>query len=1145
MTSKSKKGISIFVRILIVFLSVNIVTSGILLLIAFSFHRKAIEKRTKETVTQQLEILHDNFENDYRLDLNRSLEALVSSSILDDYLTASEFEKKLLSKKIEQMFIQAIKTCKTYQNIRFVDADGNISISVTGKLRHKNAVNLKQIKLESLPSPVSSLGASVKLYQTLESIPLLLSAGYMEWFTPPRELQLEGPFVDENGTFSLLAGVSKLDLDIGAFGGVIMIQQKLEKFFDGLRDVKFFDENLIWVFDAKGHLMQSPENLETRLEPTQHLLETFQGTPKLIDVKKGLVAYQDFSIVPGKPFIRVAISIPAALLLKDFSSAVRFFSLVLVSSLVMVLLVALYVSRYLSKPIIELADAANRLAEGDLAANVQIETTGEVQVLVNSFNQMVADLKKQRNELSRSQRVAEEANQAKSAFLANMSHEIRTPMNAIINMCELALTGTDLSRKQHEYLNIIGSSSRSLLGIINDILDFSKIEAGKLQIEETPLVLSELIEEIFDMFLEKIQEKQLECMVDIARDVPRKVVTDPLRLRQVLVNLISNALKFTDNGEICLSVENKTMTPDRVELLFSVRDTGIGIDPEIQDSLFNAFAQADGTTTRKYGGTGLGLAICKKIIRLMGGRIWVESRPGAGSTFSFTTKFRYLPAEDVRDCLAPPGLKGLNVLIVEDNASTARLIRCFIESFGFRAETAQSAEEALALYEDGINKAPFDLILMDIRLPDMDGITAAEKIKTGYSVKAPPIIIVTALGHGEALQLARNVGIENYLTKPVKPSRLFDTIMEIFGHKTAGPPHAAAGFSGSEAFSGAHILLVEDNEINQMVATDILESTGICVDKADSGLEAIEAVKKKRYDTVLMDVQMPGMDGIEATRVIRSQLKMEDLPIIAMTANAMIGDREKCLAAGMNGYVPKPIDQTELFAALKKNISPSKRPSWPQEKNPGRKPASETRPTCALPSLDIDEGVRRLGGRRDRYVAILQKFCRTQEDYSHKLRELVQNGDFEAVKDRAHALKGAAGNLSAIKLRKAAQALEDAGSSKDTSQILSHLTAVEQALEAVIASVEKLKSADTASVSTNPGMEWDERSQLCALLSKFNRSLQKFDLVESESCLRELKACNVSVEYKPALKNLEDQILAYDFEGAQKTLKPLSERLDG
>ena len=392
MSQIEEKGISIFARILVVFLFVNIATSGILLMIAFGFHRRSIGKRTKEAVTQQLEILRDNFENEYRHNLKRSLDVLASSSIIDDYLTASEIEKTILEKKIEQMFIQTIKTYRTYKCIQFADADGRISVGVTEKSRKKNTVDLNQIKLESPTALPPSSVASLKLFETLEAIPLLLSGGYMEWFMPPRELQLEGPFVDEDGTPALLAGVSKLDLDVGSFGGVLMIQQQLGSFFEGLRDVKFFNENLIWVFDAKGQVLQSPEKEEYRFEPTSYLSEVYQRSSKLIDAKEGLVAYQDFSIIPGKPFIRVVISIPAPLLLKDFSTPVQFFSIVLICSLILVLMVALYVSRYLSQPIIELADAANRLAEGDLTARVEIETTGEVQTLVNSFNQMTKEL---------------------------------------------------------------------------------------------------------------------------------------------------------------------------------------------------------------------------------------------------------------------------------------------------------------------------------------------------------------------------------------------------------------------------------------------------------------------------------------------------------------------------------------------------------------------------------------------------------------------------------------------------------------------------------------------------------------------------------------------------------------------------------
>jgi signal transduction histidine kinase len=647
MVSKNKKGISIFVRILIVFLCVNVATSGILLAVAFAFHRRAIEKRTKETITQQLEIIYENFENDYRRDLKRTLETLVSSSLLDDYLTVSEFKKKILSKKIELMFLQNIKTDKTYHNIRFVDAEGNVNISVTGKLRDKKTVNLTQVNLTSLSSVSPSLEASVNLFQTLESIPLLLSGGYLEWFTPPREIQLEGPFLDEKGTLSLLAGISKLDLDVGAFGGVIMIQQKLDNFFAGLRDVKFFDENLIWVFDAKEHLLQSPEKEEVRLEPSQHLLDAFQGTPNLIDVNEGLVAYQDFSIIPGKPFVRVAVSIPASLLLKDFSYAVHFFTIVLVSSLAMVLLVALYVSRYLSKPIVELAHTAKHLAEEDLDSKVEIETTGEVQMLVESFNQMVMDLRKERNELSKSRRVAEEANQAKSEFLANMSHELRTPLNHIIGFTELMLDKSlgELSPVQEEYLGDVHNSSRHLLSLINDILDLSKVEAGKLEYESTEVQIRDILTNSLIMIKEKALKHGIKLETELD-GIPEIIQADERKLKQILYNLLSNAVKFTpDAGHILLAAKCVSNTDIQVQGLpasdknyiqISVTDSGIGLKEDDLERIFQPFEQADNSASRLFQGTGLGLSLTKSLVELHGGHIWVTSEgEGKGTAFFF------------------------------------------------------------------------------------------------------------------------------------------------------------------------------------------------------------------------------------------------------------------------------------------------------------------------------------------------------------------------------------------------------------------------------------------------------------------------------------------------------------------------------
>ena len=756
----------------------------------------------------------------------------------------------------------------------------------------------------------------------------------------------------------------------------------------------------------------------------------------------------------------------------------------------------------------------------------------------------ISEQKRTQQQLDQAREKAESASLAKSEFLANMSHEIRTPMNAIINMCELVLTETDISRKQYEYLNIVRSSSRSLLGIINDILDFSKIEAGKLEMEKTPLSLRELLEDISDMFRDRIQEKQLECIVDVSPAVPRTVMTDPLRLRQVLVNLLTNALKFTETGEICLSVENKANADNETELLFSIRDTGVGIDPAVQEKLFDAFAQADGSTTRKYGGTGLGLAICKRIVLMMGGQIWVESRPGAGSTFLFTAKFQYLTDEVVRPCIAPPALKNLKVLIVEDNATTARIIRHFVESFGFRAEMASTADQALTLYVDNRDTVPFDLILMDILLPDMDGIAVAEKIKKDYPGTAPPIVIVSARGRGKTHQRARQAGFDSYLTKPVSPSRLFNTIMDIFGCEAGRPTPKRNEFANSTPFSDACILLVEDNETNKMVATEILKSTGVDIEVAINGLEAVEAVQKKRFDAVLMDIQMPEMDGMEATRAIRDRLQMQDLLIIAMTAHAMSGDRDKCLAAGMNGYVSKPIDQQELFATLRDHIRPSKGLAQRSLKSSGVGSTYEDTAQPPLPGLDVAEGVRRVGGRRDRYFAILQKFCRNQENFPSEFRRLVQNGKYEAAGGKAHALKGAAGNLSAVDLMEAARVLEQAGSHDDRSQLFKSLTAVEQTLRPIIAAVEKIDQTTTASDQETSSNDQDEHTVISDLLSRLHQSLGKLDPAKSESCLAELRSNINTVEYKSEIEKLEAQILAYDFEGAQKALKPLTEKLD-
>ncbi len=766
--------------------------------------------------------------------------------------------------------------------------------------------------------------------------------------------------------------------------------------------------------------------------------------------------------------------------------------------------------------------------------------------LEKRVEERTAELKEMNAQLKKAMEAADASGKAKSEFLANMSHEIRTPMNAIIGMCDLVMN-TEMTRKQKEYLNIVRSSSRSLLELINDILDFSKIDAGKLGFENVPFNLRSVIEEVSDMFLERSMTKDIELVVDIDASAPRKLVSDPLRLRQVLANLSSNAFKFTKKGEICISVKTRSRVEDRVSLLFCVRDTGIGIDSSISERLFDAFAQADGSTTRKYGGTGLGLAICKKIVMMMGGDIWVESEIGKGSAFYFTIETRTADADRETPQTVPPNLRDKRVLIVDDNPSTLLIIKRFMESFGFRTDMASSAETALQLYYLSQTQEPYGLIIMDVKLKGMDGIEAIARIKNDSRYTSPPIICTGSYGRDGDVQRARSAGADSFLMKPVKQSILFDTVMEIFGFRVLKSSDDSQGLMTWDEFNDMTVLLVEDNPINQMVATEILVSAGISVDKAGHGLEAIDALRGKTYDAVLMDVQMPEMDGLEASRYIRDQLKLTDIPIIAMTAHAMYGDRERCIAAGMNDYVPKPIDRKELFSALRNNVSRldedlSVLAIGHREKNePDQKDA------FTLPGLDIAEGLRRLGGNWNRYFDIVADFCQMFDHFFVEFGEFVDKGNFTDARLLAHSMKGAAGNISAVELKTVSGILEQACIKGNKERIRILIPAAEDAFIRVKDALEKMGDRkDTRVHVVAPGDSVDPET-LFALFRELGESLKESDPVRSEACFNEIKKGFpfgiVNSEFEDLRRILERQVVEYHFDEAGVTLKTLDRKL--
>jgi signal transduction histidine kinase/DNA-binding response OmpR family regulator len=640
----------------------------------------------------------------------------------------------------------------------------------------------------------------------------------------------------------------------------------------------------------------------------------------------------------------------------------------------------------------------------------------EVRGLADGLEQRVRERTRQ---LESAQHAAEAATEAKSEFLANMSHEIRTPMNAILGMSHLALK-SGLDARQRNYVEKVHGAAESLLRIINDILDFSKIEAGKLEIETIPFHLGDVFDQLADLLAMRAEEKGLELLFALPVDLPTALMGDPSRLSQILLNLCNNAIKFTEHGEVAVAVSVVERGPERATLRFDVRDTGIGMATQACERLFQPFTQAESSTSRRFGGTGLGLAICRHLVETMGGAIGVESEPGRGSTFHFTLPFGLQP--DTQPTWEVCELRGMRALVVDDHPAVRELLHALLESLGLRAETAAGGEAALAAVASAdLSDRPFKLLLLDWRMPGMDGIECLERLQRAGGRHAPPtVLMVTAFSReqAEGLLQARRLQAAALLAKPVTPSALLNACLAALGRRPANPNRGTQRKELLQArqvgLAGMRILLVDDNPINQELACDLLERAGIVVAVAADGRDALAKLEAQRFDGVLMDCQMPVMDGYEATRALRLRPGHGDLPVIAMTANAMAGEREKVLAAGMNDYIAKPIVVDELFATLARWLRP-------------RRAAPPDGAASEMPSgPDKRAALAALGGDEALYQRLLRMFQEREAGFETRFRDARTHNDMEEAIRCAHDLKAVAGALGMSTLQRAAHTLETA-----------------------------------------------------------------------------------------------------------------------